>query len=64
MFFGFHRSRCLQELAELDRLIDQNSESVLDAHYALAGLDHGREADLLHISARSAFSAEDLYCRP
>ena len=47
MFVGFDRSRWIQELYELDRIIDQNLEQVLEQRRVLASLDVGREADLI-----------------
>ena len=47
MFVEIYRSRWTEELAELDRLIDRNLEQVLEQRYLLAGLDDGREANLI-----------------
>ena len=47
MFVGFDRSRWIQELDELDRIIDQNLEQVLEQRRVLASLDVAREADLI-----------------
>ena len=47
MFVGFDRSRWIQELDELDRIINENLEQILEQRRILASLDVGREADLI-----------------
>jgi hypothetical protein len=58
MFVGFNRSRWIQELDELDRIIDENLEQILEQRRILASLDVGREADLI-----GEFLEELLYAR-
>jgi len=38
MFVGFDRTRWIQELDELDRIIDQNLEQILEQRRILASL--------------------------
>jgi hypothetical protein len=61
MFVGFDRSRWIQELYELDRIIDQNLEHVLEQRRVLASLDVGREADLITEFLEELLSARQIY---
>jgi hypothetical protein len=61
MFVGFDRSRWIQELYELDRIIDQNLEQVLEQRRVLASLDVGREADLIIQFLEELLSARQIY---
>ena len=61
MFVGFDRSRWIQELYELDRIIDQNREHVLEQRRVLASLDVGREADLITEFLEELLSARQIY---
>jgi hypothetical protein len=61
MFVGFDRSRWIQELDELDRIIDQNLEQVLEQRRVLASLDVAREADLISEFLEELLSARQIY---
>jgi hypothetical protein len=61
MSVGFDRSRWIQELYELDRIIDQNLEHVLEQRRVLAILDVGREADLITEFLEELLSARQIY---
>jgi hypothetical protein len=61
MFVGFDRSRWIQELYELDRIIDQNLEHVLEQRRVLAILDVGREANLITEFLEELLSARQIY---
>jgi hypothetical protein len=61
MFVEIYRSRWMQELGELDRLIDKNLEQVLEQRYLLASLDDGREADLIEKFLQDLLSTRQIY---
>ena len=61
MFVGFDRSRWIQELYELDRIIDENLEQILEQRRILASLDVGREADLIGEFLEELLSARQMY---
>jgi len=61
MFVEIYRSRWTEELAELDRLIDRNLEQVLEQRYLLAGLDDGREANLIEKFLQDLLSTRQIY---
>ena len=61
MFVGFDRSRWIQELDELDRIIDENLEQILEQRRILASLDVGREADLIGEFLEELLSARQMY---
>jgi hypothetical protein len=60
MFVGLDRSRWIQELVELDRIIDQNLEQILEQRRILASLV-GREADLVAEFLEVLLSAREMY---
>ena len=61
MFVGFDRSRWIQELDELDRIINENLEQILEQRRILASLDVGREADLIGEFLEELLSARQMY---
>ena len=61
MFVGFDRSRWIQELDELDRIINENLEQILEQRRILASLDVGREADLIGEFLEELLSARQIY---
>jgi hypothetical protein len=61
MFVGFNRSRWIQELDELDRIIDENLGQILEQRRVLASLDGGREADLIGEFLEELLSARQIY---
>ena len=61
MFVEIYRSRWTEELAELDRLIDRNLEQVLEQRNLLAGLDDGREANLIEKFLQDLLSTRQIY---
>ena len=61
MFVEIYCSRWTEELAELDRLIDRNLEQVLEQRYLLAGLDDGREANLIEKFLQDLLSTRQIY---
>ena len=63
MFVGFDRSRWIQELDELDRIINENLEKILEQRGILASLDVGREADLIGEFLEELLGAPNVYCR-
>jgi hypothetical protein len=60
MFVGLDRTRWIQELDELDRIIDQNLEQILEQRRILASLV-GREADLVAEFLEVLLSAREMY---
>jgi hypothetical protein len=63
MFVQIYGSRWTQELAELDRLLDQNLEQVLEHRCLLATLDDGREADLIEKFLQDLLSTHQSHFR-
>ena len=61
MFVGFDRSRWIQELDELDRIINENLEQILEQRRILASLDVGGEADLIGEFLEELLSARQMY---
>ena len=61
MFVGFDRSRWIQELDELDRIINENLEQILEQRRILASLDVGREADLIGEFLEELLLARQMY---
>ena len=61
MFVGFDRSRWIQELDELDRIINENLEQILEQRRILGSLDVGREADLIGEFLEELLSARQMY---
>jgi hypothetical protein len=62
MFFRFDRSRNLNQLADLDRLIAENSEQVLDQRHVLSRLsDHSQKAELVGKFLEDLLSTQKLY---
>ena len=60
MFVGLDRTRWIQELDELDRIIDHNLEQILEQRRILASLV-GREADLVAEFLEVLLSAREMY---
>jgi hypothetical protein len=63
MFVQIYVSRWTQELAELDRLLDQNLEQVLEHRCLLATLGDGREPDLIEKFLQDLLSTRQIHFR-
>ena len=62
MFFCFDRSRNLNQLGDLDRLIAENSERILDQRHILSRLsDHSQKAELVRKFLEDLLSTLILY---
>ena len=61
MFVGFDRSRRIQELDELDRLLDGNLEQVLEQRHVLATLCVGGKANLVTGFLEELLLARQIY---
>ena len=61
MISGFDSSRCLHELRELDRLIDENSVQVLEQRNILAHLHNGKEAEAVLKFLNDLLSTRQFY---
>ena len=60
--FRFDRSRNLNQLGDLDRLIAENSERILDQRHVLSRLsDHNQKSELVRKFLEDLLSTQILY---
>jgi hypothetical protein len=61
VFFRFNSSRRLQELIELEKLIDENSEQIAIQRNILAHIDDGKKAEPIQKFLEDLLSAQRIY---